>query len=155
GNDFSFAIPQFDGSRPLIIDPEIDYSTFLGASGDELGDVQPAIDDKGDLYICGNTDSADFPITPGVVQPTEAGDFDAFVSELNNDGSGLVFSTFLGGSSFDLGIACTLDRSGDLYLTGVTGSNDFPITQDVVQPALGGASDGYVAKLSADGTRLF
>jgi Beta-propeller repeat len=163
GSHVGFAVGRFDRGRPLIIDPEVEYSTFLGGSGDELGDVQPAVDGKGHLYICGNTDSTDFPVTPGVIQPTEAGDFDAFVSEVNSDGSGLVYSTFLGGSSADLGIACALDSSGDLHLTGVTGSEDFPITQGVVQPHFAGGDgsicfgspcDGYVAKLSPDGARL-
>jgi hypothetical protein len=154
GDEVTFAVGAFDRSRPLIIDPEIEYSTFLGGSGDDLGDNHPAVDRNGNVYICGNTDSTDFPITGGAYQTENKGGFDAFVTEMNADGSGLIYSTYLGGTGTDLGIVCDLDHGGDLYLAGSTDSVDFPVTDGVVQPAFGGSSDGYVAKLSPGGSAL-
>ncbi len=171
GDRFGFSTGAFDPTRPLVIDPEVEYSTYLGGSGDDLGDVQPTVDNAGHVYICGNTDSPDFPVTPGAFQPSLKVGFDAFVTKMNSKGSGLVYSTYLGGrGTFDLGIACSVDRSQNLYLAGVTSSDDFPTTTGVVQPTFQGGDDsglcfdpysfqpvpcdGFVAKLSPDGTTL-
>src|SRR5439155_5347936 len=125
---------------------QVVYSTYLGGSGDEFGEEQPAVDGSGHLYVCGITDSPDFPVTPGVVQPSLAGGWDGFVTELTPDGSDVVYSTYIGTSGFDDAVACDIDASGNLYMIGVTDSPDFPVTPGVVQPTYAGGFDGFVVK---------
>src|SRR6185369_13948784 len=82
-----FEIANYDRSKPLVIDPTIAFSTFLGGSGNDRGDGI-AIDSAGNAYITGNTNSANFPITPGVFQPAKASlDFDVFVTKMNSTGT--------------------------------------------------------------------
>jgi len=153
-DQLSFAIGGFDRTRPLVIDPEVVYSTYLGGSVDEFSEEQPAVDSSGHVYICGITDSPDFPVTPGVVQPSFAGEADGFISELTPDGTDVVYSTYLGTSGFDDAVACAVDSSGNLYVLGITDSPDFPVTSGVVQPSLAGGVDGFIAKLSLGGSQL-
>jgi hypothetical protein len=153
-NHVGFSVGAFDRTRPLVIDPEIVYSTYLGGSGDDLGEIHPAVDGSGHVFICGITDSVDFPTSPGVVQPTLPGSFDGFVTEMSADGSGVVYSTFLGGTGLDDAQACQVDGQGNVYVGGFTASADFPVTPGAFQPTLKGGNDGYVAKLSPDGSTL-
>src|SRR5207244_10403011 len=92
-----------------------------------------AVDAAGNAYVTGDTNSADFPTTAGAFQTTSSGGTDAFVTKLNPAGSALVYSTFLGGSSFDQGSGIAVDASGDAYVTGRTFSTDFPTTEDGFQ----------------------
>src|SRR5439155_1110671 len=93
-----FAVAAYDTSRPLIIDPELSYSTYLGGSGrDEGNDI--AVDTAGSAYVTGSTTSTNFPTTAGSFQPAYRGSFDAFVAKFNASGSALVYSTYFGGSS--------------------------------------------------------
>jgi hypothetical protein len=154
GNELRFAIGRFDAMRPLIIDPEVVYSTYLGGSGDELGEEKPAVDSSGSVYACGETTSSDFPVTPGVVQPSLAGGFDGYITKLSPDGSSVVYSTYLGGTGDDFLEACAVDGSGNLYMEGGTTSTDFPTTAGAFQRTFGGEQDGVVAKLSPDGSHL-
>jgi Beta-propeller repeat len=163
GKQIRFHVGAFDATRPLVIDPEIEYSTYLGGSGDDLGEVHPAVDDSGHAYICGETTSTDFPITGGAHQTQNNGGFDAFVTEFNADGTGLVYSTYLGGTGdFDIANACALDSAGNLYLAGPTNSGDFPTTPGAFQDSFHGGNgaiwgtptDGFVAKLNPEGTDL-
>jgi hypothetical protein len=104
---------------------ELTYSSYLGGSGT---DQVSAVAVRGrEAYVTGVTTSFDFPTTPGVFQPTKAGDFDAFVTRLNGTGSRLIYSSYLGGRSdefSDGGIA--VDGTGRAYITGTTESGDFP-----------------------------
>jgi hypothetical protein len=156
GHEVGFSIGVYNRTRPLVIDPQIVYSTYLGGSGDDLGEVHPAADSSGHVYICGDTDSVDFPVSSGVLQPSLAGGFDAFVTKLTPDGTGIVYSTYLGGTGdFDAGVACAVDAGGSLYMDGVTNSTDFPTTAGAFQRTFkGGGADGYAAKLSSDGAHL-
>src|SRR5205085_1318630 len=82
----SFALGEYDRTRPLTIDPTLTYSTYLGGFyGDGASDI--ALDAAGNMYITGATNSSDFPTTPGVFQPTWGGQSDAFVTKLSADGS--------------------------------------------------------------------
>lgn len=123
------------------------YSTYLGGSGTAMageptvfGDEANAIvvDEGGDAYVDGATYSADFPITSLVFQTTNKGfsvvNPTAFVTEVNPTGSGLVFSTFLGGTGGDSAAGIALDGAGEVFLTGSTSSADFPVTSDAFQP---------------------
>src|SRR5216684_862777 len=95
-----FQVGAYDGSRPLIIDPTLSYSTYLGGSGVDQS-LGIAIDSSGHAYVTGFTTSTNFPTTPGAFRTTSGGGLHAFVTKLNPTGSGLVYSTYLGGSRFD------------------------------------------------------
>src|SRR3989449_9702416 len=93
-----FQVAPYDAARPLIIDPVLFYSTYLGGTGDDFG-YSIAVDGAGDAYVTGGTASANFPTTLGAFQTAYGGGVhDAFVTKLNPTGSGLVYSTYLGGS---------------------------------------------------------
>ena len=125
------------------------YSTFLGGSGG-LGDAAygAAVDANNDLYISGITGSPNFPTTPGAYDRTCGtdalcnGTFDGFVTELNTTATGILFSTFLGGSNYDYAAGITVDTTGAIYVSGNTISNDFPTTAAAAQSTFGGMSAG-------------
>ncbi len=131
------------------------YATYLGGTGDDSVCSALAVDASGAAYVAGWTTSADFPTTAGAFSRSYHGGNDAFVAKLNPAGSALVYSTYLGGSGFDDAYAFAVDASGALYLTGDTTSPDFPTTPGALSRSLHGTqSDGYVAKLSPDGSSL-
>ena len=130
------------------------YSTFLGGAESSDGGFGIAVDALGNAYVTGLTNSTDFPTTAGAFQTTSSGGTDAFVTKLNPAGSALVYSTFLGGSSFDQGSGIAVDASGDAYVTGRTFSTDFPTTEDGFQTTFGGARDAFVTKLNPTGSAL-
>ncbi len=134
------------------------YSSYLGGSLDEgvVGQVSfgIAVDAEGNAYVRGNTNSLDFPTTPGAFQTTYAGGFrDAFVTKVNPTGTALVYSTFLGGSGEDRCQGMAIDADGNAYLTGFTDSNNFP-TLTPFQAGRAGGQDAFVTKLNPDGTNL-
>ena len=105
-----------------------------------------AVDTSGNAHVTGYTTSSDFPTTPGAFQTTYGGSLDAFLTELNPTGTGLVYSTYLGGNSGDSGSGIAVDTSGNAYVTG-NASSRFPTTPGAFQTTFGGASDAYVAKI--------
>ena len=134
------------------------YSTYLGGSlgmnGSDAG-MGIAADAAGNAYVTGETASTDFPVTASF-QPTHGGSYDAFVTKFNPTGSTLAYSTFLGGDSFDQGMAIAVDGAGSAYVTGRTDSEDFPLASPI-QPTPGAGqfdSDAFVTKLNASGTAL-
>ena len=129
------------------------YSTYLGGSSDDDG-FAIAVDATGGAYVSGTTTSTDFPTTAGAVQPTNAGEFDAFVTKLNATGSGLVYSTYLGGTSLDYGYGIAVDGAGSAYVTGLTSSTNFPTTSDAIQTTNAGFNDAFVTRLNAAGSGL-
>ena len=158
----SFALNDYDHSRPIVIDPVLAYSTYLGGSGDN-GDAAFAIavDSSGDAYVTGMTDSANFPLSSGSYQQTNQGGanstFNAFVTKLNATGTALVYSTYLGGSGDTQALALAVDGSGNAYVTGATYATNFPTTGGAYQTASIANSTGYstfVSKLNATGTAL-
>ncbi|MBE7556123.1 MAG: SBBP repeat-containing protein [Anaerolineales bacterium] len=128
------------------------YATYLGGSADESSDGI-AVDSTGSAYVTGYTSSPDFPTTPGAWD-TSMAVADAFVLKLNPAGSGLVYSTFLGGSFAEGGRAVALDSLGSAYITGRTDSPDFPATPDAFDTSHSSANDIFVAKLTPDGGGL-
>src|SRR5262249_8594554 len=119
GNRVTFEVANYDRTRPLVIDPTLAYSTYLGGSGSANG-RSIAVDTSGNAYVTGSAGS-NFPIIPGAFQTTYArGQGDVFVSKLNADGSALVYSTYLGGSGADFGVGIAVDVSGNAYVTGYT-----------------------------------
>ena len=142
----------YDHRLPLVIDPTLEYSTYLGGSGIDAGNAI-AVDGSGNAYVTGTT-AASFPTTVGAKQTASGGANDAFVSKLNASGTGLVYSTYLGGAFNDIGYGIAVDGSGDAYVTGTTSSTDFPTTVGAKQTASGGNSDAFVTKLNPTGTAL-
>jgi hypothetical protein len=131
------------------------WCTYVGGSGDESPRGGIAVDPAGDIVVVGASTSADFPTTAGVVGPKVRGPRDSAVLKLRADGSGLVFSTLLGGSGEDDAImGVRIGPRGEIHVAGHTKSTDFPVAGHPPQPKLGGGSDAYLATLSADGTRI-
>ena len=136
--------PTKSGAASLI------YSTYLGGSGDEnaqdfLRDIL-AVDSDGNAYVTGATTSTNFP-TVNPLQASSGGGFDAYVAKLNAAGSGLIYSTYLGGSGDDFGRGITVDSSGNVFVTGQTASTNFPLTSNSFQGVFGGSTDAFVAKV--------
>ena len=151
-NRIRFEIPSYDKTRPLVIDPVLSYSTYLGGSGGDVG-YGIAVDSSGSAYVTGSTGSANFPVKSDE-QGTMAGGGDAFVTKFNAAGSGLIYSTYLGGSGSDFGTSIAIDSAGNAYIVGSTSSSNFPTTAGVFQPAYGGAGDAFLTKLDATGATL-
>ena len=139
-----FKVAAYDRTRPLVIDPVLVYSTYLGGSSDDLG-RGIAVDATGNCYVTGYTWSTDFP-TQDPLYPDNAGMRDVFISRLSPAGDALVYSTYLGGSSVDYGLGIAVDATGNCYVTGWTRSTDFP-TQDPLYPDNAGGGDAFVTKI--------
>ena len=153
GNRLGFAIGNYDRKLPLVIDPVLGYSTYLGGTGDEYSQGV-AVDASGNAYVVGYTYGADFPTTPGAYQSAPKGGSDtAFLSKLSPDGSTLLYSTYIGGNKGSEGYGITLDTAGNIYLTGNTDSTDFPITANAVQKT-NNWGDAFVLKLAPDGVTV-
>ncbi|HEV2763100.1 MAG TPA: SBBP repeat-containing protein [Pyrinomonadaceae bacterium] len=152
GGRVGFEVDAYDRTRELIVDPVLSYSTFLGGFSNDQGNAV-AVDSSGSAYVTGRTDSIDFP-TAGARQDFNAGFSDVFVTKLNPQGTALVYSTYLGGSSVDQGNEIALDAEGNAYVAGSTSSLDFPVTAGAFQSALGGNNDAFVTKLGPAGNVL-
>lgn len=122
------------------------YSTYLGGSNFDFGSGRIALDNSGNAYLIGSTSSTDFP-TVKPVQPTLGGERDAYVAKVNQTGSVLVYSTYLGGSGVESGFGIDVDAAGNAYVTGATSSTNFP-TANPLRPALGGIQDAFLAKIA-------
>ncbi|HVF45595.1 MAG TPA: SBBP repeat-containing protein [Pyrinomonadaceae bacterium] len=151
-----FDVGEYDASLPLVIDPVLVYSTYLGGSGGDQG-LHIAVDSAGSAYIVGFTGSTNFP-TVNPIQAANggvAGGFgDAFVSKLNPAGNALVYSTYLGGVGSEQGRGIAVDSAGSAYVTGVTNSTNFP-TANAFDATLGSnGDDAFVTKLNPAGNAL-
>jgi len=160
----SFQFDPYDESEPLIIDPEIIYSTYFGGSGEDFEYGMDA-DDEGNVYVTGYTSSIDFPSNDGI--QSLPGEWDIFVSKINTITSELIFTTIIGGSSEDFGYHIGLDENKNIGVAGTTASVDFPIN-NAFQPDRGGAKKGetkddvssyydfdvFVLKLDPEGSSL-
>jgi len=153
--EIGFEVAAYDASRPLIIDPVLSYSTYLGGSAGDFGNAI-AVDASGNAYITGFTTSANFP-TKNAFQAALSGANDAFVAKLDPTGSALVYSTFLGGTMDDFGNGIAVDSSVNAYVTGSTRSTNFPTAspfQANCKSCANGQGNAFVAKLSAAGSTL-
>ncbi len=149
-----FRIGDYDHALPLVIDPVLSYSTYLGGNGGDLAYLI-ALDEAGNIYIQGHTNSTDFPSSPGQTPP---GGNDMFLAKLNPTKSTPDFVTYLGGTGDDYIGGLAVDRRGNIYLAGNTTSTDFP-THNAIQPNYGGDEglgygDAYVAKLAPSGAEI-
>jgi hypothetical protein len=157
-NEVGLRLGSYDRARELIIDPVLQYSTFLGGTTSDAANAI-AVDSNGDAFITGKTSSADFPTTSGAAQTSLRGATNAFVTELNPTGSALVYSTYLGGTnasgtSGDQGMAIAIDAQGDAYVTGSTDSANFPVSNAFQSTLKSPAGDAFVTELSPTGSAL-
>lgn len=162
GDRVAFRVGAYDRTRSLVIDPVLVYSTYLGGSGEDNGSA--IVVDASGIYIAGLTVSPEFPTAGSPYQGTQVGDYDAFVTKLNPAGTALIYSTYLGGTGYDLGLGLAVDGAGNAYVTGLTASTDFPTTTSAYQPTFGGGvdrpelfemrSDAFLTKLDATGSNL-
>ncbi|MGH9844190.1 MAG: SBBP repeat-containing protein, partial [Blastocatellia bacterium] len=153
GNRIGFAVGAYDTSKPLVIDPIIDFSTFFGGIGSDEG-FAIAVDAAGNAYVTGTTYSNNFNTFAPLQTINRGGKFDAFVTKINAAGTGLVYSTYLGGGGEDAGRGIAVDASGNAYIAGITNSQDFN-TRNPLQPTITGlAEDAFVARINAEGTSL-
>jgi hypothetical protein len=177
-NAVGFYVANYDRARPLVIDPVLVYSTYLGGSGESYNPDYLnysdqgngiAVDADGSAYVIGSAGSTDFPMTSGAYQSQNKAAMAAsghgstvFVSKFNAAGTALLYSTYLGGSGSyyggDYGYAIALDSQKNAYLTGTTSSGDFPTTKagflTTYQPNYNNTNTGFVAELNAAGSAL-
>ena len=152
-NQVGFWVGKYDKSKPLVIDPVLVFSTYLGgSSADEAAGT--AVDPEGNIYVVGTTDSLNFPSSAGVVQSTLNSGKDVFVTKLKPNGRDVVYSTYIGGSLDDYGASIAVDNDGSVYITGTTLSSNFPTTPGALQTTSGGGTDAFVVKLSPSGSAL-
>jgi len=125
------------------------FSTFIGGTNGEGGN-DITVDSENNTYLTGVTSSSDFPITSGCLDDSHNGNNDAFVCKLNSDGSDLLYSTFIGGGSQDRGESIVIDSDNDAYVTGATGSSDFPISPGCFDDSYNGGYDVFVVRLNSN-----
>jgi hypothetical protein len=155
-DEIHFAVGSYDHSQPLVIDPTLAYSTFLGGSSYE-SPYSIAVDGNGDAYVTGFTQSSDFPQSAGAYAVHPAGAFSyVFVTKMNPTGTSVVYSTYFGGSSGDqYGQAIAVDNAGNAYVGGFTGALDFPVSPGAVEShANSPYSAGFLTKLNASGNAI-
>jgi hypothetical protein len=152
---YGFAVGAYDRRYPLVIDPGLRYSTYLGGSRDE-GACGIAVDEAGSAYASGGTISTNFPTTAGAFDRRRGGRGfgDAFVVKLNAAGSALVYSTYLGGSGADGACGIAVDGVGSAYVAGSTHSTNFPTSSDAFDRSYNTHADAFVTKLNAAGSSL-
>lgn len=159
GQRFGFEIGEYDVSKTLVIDPSLIYGTFLGNSGFSEGEAI-AVDRDGNACLTGVTSSTEFPTEIPFQSQNNAtgGNLTAFVTKVNATGSGLIYSTYLGGTGTGTGgLGIALDSDGNAYVTGVSGSADFPTTPGAFQtafPSPTGAS-AFVTKFDPSGRLIY
>lgn len=152
GNRVEFALSAWDRTKPLVMDPALLYSTYLGgAAEDEAYAI--AVDPQGPAYVVGSTASANFP-TIGGFQGTYLGRGDAFVVKLTASGNDLVYATFLGEAGTEFANGVVADSQGNAYVTGLTTSYGFPTSATAYQKEFSGRQDAWVTKLSPFGNQI-
>lgn len=134
------------------------YSTYFGGIGGSAPGLEQAnavaVDPVGNAYAVGETSSPNFPVTTRALRTTPNGLEDAFVIKLNGAGSGLIYSTYLGGSGFNSANAVSADANGNAYVGGSTASADFP-RSNPIQTTFGGGEDAFIAAIGSSGSSLF
>ena len=141
------AVESLSNSSALV------YSTFLDGIANDFGE-SIRIDTNLNAYVTGYTESDDFPMTSGAFETSHnsiVGIGDVFVSKLNETGSQLIYSTYLGGTDIDWGNSIKINSEGNIYITGPTWSTDFPVTSNAYDMSIGGFTDTFVAKLNLEG----
>lgn len=147
----SFRLGAYDRRQPLVIDPVLAYSTYLGGAASEQA-LGIAVDGAGNAYLTGLTTSTDFP-GASQIQTAIGGQTDAFVVKLNPAGDGVVYATWLGGNGGDAADEIAVDAAGNAVVAGSTSSTNFPL-KNALQADRRGTGDAFITKLNADGSEL-
>jgi len=153
-NTYGFRCVEYNQNYDLIIDPVVlVYSTYLGGSNsDSTHGI--AVDSQDAVYVTGTTLSGNFPAQNPIQGSFGGGSCDAFITKINSTGSGLIYSTYLGGYNRDVGIGIAVDSNGAVYVAGNTDSVNFP-TKNPIQGSFGGGSwDVFIAKINSSGSAL-
>jgi hypothetical protein len=146
----AFQVAGYDSSKPLVIDPVLVYSTYLGGSGaDQSNGI--AVDSSGNVYVAGYSNSINFPLTTPNSLPANANH--VFVAKLDAAGANLLYADYIGGNSNDYGIALVLDSANNVYVTGSTTSSNFPVVS-AYQAQQPGPYAGFLTKISTSGSSL-
>ena len=135
GGDNDIFVAKFLPGKADVV-----YVTYIGSGGSDEA-FALAVDSTGAAYITGDTDSDRYPVTSDATQFRRNGNREAVFTKLNPQGNALIFSTFLGGSNNDIGYGIALDPAGNAFLTGLTSSTDFPVTQGAFQTQSGGGGN--------------
>jgi hypothetical protein len=152
-NRFGFRVGSYNPRLPLVIDPEVTYSTYLGGARDERGGGV-AIDGDGNIYVTGMTSSTNFPLTAAAQFAHGRDNFDVFVVKLNAAGDQMLYATYLGGTGFEDATGVAVDPAGNAHVVGTTSSFDFP-TVHALQPSRRGVNDSFIAKLDPTGAVIY
>ena len=153
--EIGFALAEYDHSQPLVIDPTLVYSTYLGGSGDDVGS-SIGVDIHNNIYVTGTTSSANFPTKNAFA--SNAGLSDIFVTRIDPAGGALVYSTYIGGSGLDRADGIAVDYNGSAYIAGRvdSSSTNFPTTPGAFATTYrGGDFDAVVFKLGATGNLIY
>lgn len=152
-----FEVGDYDVTRPLVIDPVLTYATYFGGPYTEAG-TRVAADDAGNAYMIGATDASSFPSTPGTYFSSANGlQGNVIVAKVAADGKSMVYETHIGGTGGDVGFGIALDAFGNVYLTGMTGSSDYPLvpaSNNLTTQVATDPMNCFVTKLNAAGNAL-
>jgi hypothetical protein len=155
--EYGFELTQnYNINEELIVDPVL-FSTILGGMYEDIGSAI-AVDNYGNSYVTGSTESPDFPTTPGAFIEYSIYNWDAFVFKWNPYGSKLSYSTYIGGTGFDYGNDIVVDSFGNAVIIGETDSGNFPTTpyayDTTINDLPGAWSDCFILKLNHNGSAL-
>jgi hypothetical protein len=157
-NRVKFIVGNYDRKYPLIIDPVLIFTSYLGGSGLDIG-AGIAVDESGNIYVAGSTSSVDFPMRSNFQDKYPNSYSDVFVTKFNAEGTDIVYSTYIGGSCYDEADAIAVDKNGQVSITGRTCSGDdagtpeyegYPVL-NACQPNDGGDYDAFVTVLNSSG----
>jgi len=167
-NQISFKFEDnYDADYPLIIDPELVFSTYSGSTSDNWGNTA-TFDENGNLYSGGIVNSPGFDVTIGAFQQSYGGGlWDVLILKFDSVGQNLLYATHLGGSAAESPESLIVNNAGELVILGATSSQNFPMKNAYQNTFAGGqrslfligveylnGSDIFLAKLSADGSQL-
>lgn len=155
-NKVSFVFPEnYNRNHPLVIDPEVVVATLSGSQTNESFSHSATFDLSGNIYVAAISFGPGYPTTIGAFQ-TNFGDglSNIAISKYNQDGSNLVYATYIGGSNKDLPLSIITDSNKQLYILGVTKSDDYPVTGSSIQPSFGGNTDITITILNNLGANL-
>jgi uncharacterized protein (TIGR03437 family) len=157
-----FALGSYDRTQPLVIDPVMEYLTYLGQRGGEVAG-RSTVDSQGNLILAGATTDPVYPVTPGatITNPQGFRPSNVLISKFDPTGTRLLASTYIGGGNAEMAAAVATDAAGNLYITGVTDSPDWPTTANAWQrrpapmdPGKQDPANCFVAKLNPAGSAL-
>ncbi len=159
--NFSCYDPYYNGKLDVFVVKwlpntpitELKYSTYLGGSNDDLA-TDICVDEVGNAYITGYTDSDNFPTTNGAYDKNHNGKYDCFITKIDQNAQSLIYSSFIGGNEDDKSLGLAIDKTGITYLTGCTNSSTFPTTHGAYDRTYAGMQDVFVTKINKNGDKL-